>query len=200
MSSFAKTSAVGLVLLSVVPTEVGASLSTFPQRHLLGPSLVFGAPTLAPMAHVLFCLKDRTRCEAPEETFQPVVLTSEKWLELHRVNRQVNGAIRPQVASLDEWLIAPAKGDCNDYAVTKQQRLVAAGWDPRALLLAEVLTADKQHHLVVVVRTQSGDFVLDNLSGQVTHWSRLSYRWLRVQSPENPRFWTHAHKGPALTS
>lgn len=200
MSSFAKTSAVGLVLLSVVPTDVGASLSTFPNRTLIGPPMSFGSPTLAPMAHVRFCLKDAARCKAPGAAFEPVVLTPEKWLELKHVNRQVNAAIRPQMASVDEWLIAPAKGDCNDYAVTKQQQLVSAGWDPRSLLLAEVLTPDKQHHLVLVVRTQSGDFVLDNLSGQIVNWSKLSYNWLRSQSPENPRFWIEVQPRPALAS
>ena len=37
------------------------------------------------------------------------------------------------------------------------------GWPSRALLLAEVVTRWGEHHLVLVVRTRTGDFVADNL-------------------------------------
>ena len=67
----------------------------------------------------------------------------------------------------EEWLISPKAGDCNDYAVTKRHELLARGWPSRALLLAEVIVPSGEHHLVVVVRTNEGDFVLDNLNASV---------------------------------
>ena len=87
-------------------------------------------------------------------------------------------------------MVGPRAGDCNDYAVTKRHELLARGWSARSLLLAEVAIDSGEHHLVLVVRTGDGDFVLDNLSAHIRPWSKMSYRWLRIQSPKNPNYWS----------
>jgi predicted transglutaminase-like cysteine proteinase len=46
-----------------------------------------------------------------------------------------------------------------------------------------------EHHLVLVVRTRSGDLVLDNMTRSVRPWSRVPYRWVRIQTPKNPNYW-----------
>src|SRR5438552_11036795 len=84
----------------------------------------------------------------------------------------------------------PKSGDCNDFAVTKRHELLARGWTSDALLLAEVVTRWNEHHIVLVLRTQDGDFVLDNLDGDVRLRSISSYRWFRIQSPHDPRLWS----------
>ncbi|WWE91844.1 transglutaminase-like cysteine peptidase [Bradyrhizobium symbiodeficiens] len=81
-------------------------------------------------------------------------------------------------------------GDCNDYAVTKRHALLERGWPARALLLAEVVTGSGEHHLILVVRTRSGDVVVDNLNANVRPWSKTNYQWVRMQSPQNPQFWS----------
>jgi predicted transglutaminase-like cysteine proteinase len=90
-----------------------------------------------------------------------VKLTAEHFQELIRVNAQVNSAIRPEPNELgvasERWLIAPACGGCNDYAVTKRHELIARGWPARSLLLAEVVTTWGQHHLVVDQQRRPGD-------------------------------------------
>jgi len=111
-----------------------------------------------------------------------------------RVNAAVNLAIAPQEDDgnvVDEtWRVAPAAGACHDYAVTKRHELIKLGWPSRALLLAEVVIRSGEHHLVLVVRTRAGDFVADNLYPGVRPWSAAPYRWLRIQSPENPMYWS----------
>ncbi len=112
---------------------------------------------------------------------------------MQEVNQRVNTAIRPE-ANLEglrgeKWLLHPASGDCNDYAVTKRHDLIAKGFPARSVLLSEVVTTWGEHHLVVVVRTFSGDLVLDNLSGHIMPWSKKPYRWVRIQSPKNPNYW-----------
>jgi predicted transglutaminase-like cysteine proteinase len=57
------------------------------------------------------------------------------------------------------------------------------------LLLSEVIVGSGEHHLVLVVRTKSGDLVLDNLTSQIKPWSRVPYRWVRIQKPNNSRLW-----------
>jgi predicted transglutaminase-like cysteine proteinase len=155
----------------------------------------FEAPTLPPMAFTLFCLKYENECKPRRMVFRGtrVKLTPERWAQLKDVNHQVNAAIRPQ-ANLEglrgeKWLLHPASGDCNDYAVTKRHELIAKGWPPRSVLLSEVVTTWGEHHLVVVVRTFSGDLVLDNLTENIVSWSKKSYRWVRMQTPKNPNYW-----------
>ena len=156
--------------------------------------LRFGDPTLPPMAYTMFCLHYRDECR-PRLLFRggPVHLTDVRWEDLKEVNETVNSAIIPEPNELDlaaeAWLIDPKRGDCNDYAVSKRHRLLSRGWPQRTLLLSEVVTVWGKHHLVLVVRTQSGDLVLDSLSPQIRPWTRAPYRWIRIQSPSNPRYW-----------
>jgi predicted transglutaminase-like cysteine proteinase len=161
----------------------------------------FGAPALAPMAHTSFCMKYPADCKVQKVMFRGGVLdlTTERRVELTRVNAEVNRAIRPErmnesVAD-EKWLIAPAVGDCNDYAVTKRHELLARGWPARDLLLAEVVVPWGEHHLVLVVRTEDGDLVADNLNKGIRAWNKTGYQWVRVQSPANPTFWA-AVKAP----
>ncbi|MGY3237413.1 MULTISPECIES: transglutaminase-like cysteine peptidase [unclassified Bradyrhizobium] len=156
--------------------------------------LRFGDPTLPPMTHTMFCLQYPDECH-PRQLFRsgPVHLTEARWKELNEVNETVNNAIIPESNELglaaEVWLIDPKRGDCNDYAVSKRHRLSSRGWPQQALLLAEVVTFRDKHHLVLVVRTERGDLVLDSLSPQIVSWTRTPYRWFRIQSPSNPRYW-----------
>jgi predicted transglutaminase-like cysteine proteinase len=152
-------------------------------------------PTLAPVAHAMFCLQYPKDCEGLATSFggNKLKLTAQRWQDLVSVNADVNRRIAPQPNALrsaeEQWEISPRSGDCNDYAVTKRHDLLARGWPSGVLLLAEVVTPSGEHHLVLVVRTKDGDFVLDNLSANVRPWAQIAYRLSRVQSPLNPRFW-----------
>jgi predicted transglutaminase-like cysteine proteinase len=152
-------------------------------------------PALPPFAHTRFCLQYPADCEVRGIVFRGggLRMTLPRWEELTDINRQVNRAIAPEPnlggVAAERWLIHPARGDCNDYAVTKRHELIKRGWPSRALLLAEVVTTWGEHHLVLVVRTKEGDFVADSLHPKVRRWSETPYHWVRVQSPQNPMFW-----------
>jgi len=154
----------------------------------------FETPTLAPMAYTQFCLRYEEECR-PRMTFRggPVRLTAERWDDLKEVNQTVNEDIAPERNELglagEKWLINPDRGDCNDFAVTKRHELLKRGWPARALLLSEVVTRSGEHHLVLVVRAKSGDLVLDNMTSQIKPWSRVPYRWVRIQLPTDTRLW-----------
>lgn len=155
----------------------------------------FGNFTLPPMAYTQFCLRYEDQCKTERIVFRggPVRLTEQRWEDLKEVNKSVNSAIavEPNTEGLagEKWLINPASGDCNDYAVSKRSQLLARGWPARTLLLSEVVTSWGEHHLILVVRTSAGDLLLDNLTPQIRPWSRAPYRWVRVQTPKNPNFW-----------
>ena len=158
-------------------------------------------PTLAPIAFSRFCMQFPDDCRMRHMIFRrprPIVLTDARLQNLLAVNRDVNREIAPQADLGDvvseRWLVSPRAGACHDYAVTKRHELLARGWPSRSLLLAEVVVPSGEHHLVLVVRTDEGDLVLDNLNAGIRTWSRTPYQWVRIQSPGNPNLWsTIAH-------
>jgi predicted transglutaminase-like cysteine proteinase len=165
--------------------------------------MAFGAPVVAPYAHVRFCLAHPGQCERLKVSIRkPVMrLTAERQAWLEGLNRRVNRAIRsrpdPRGPVNDQWSLAPAAGDCDDYAVTKRQALLAAGWPSSAALLVRAQLPDGQFHLVVMLRTDRGDMLLDNLTDTISPWSRPLYRWVDLQSAQDPRIWRRVAYGRA---
>jgi predicted transglutaminase-like cysteine proteinase len=162
---------------------------------LMVKRISFSNFTLPPMAFTQFCLRYAGQCKPQQILFRggPVRLTAERWEDLKDVNNSVNAAIIPERNTEglagEKWLINPASGDCNDYAVTKRAQLLERGWPARDLLLSEVVTPWGEHHLILVVRTSMGDLVLDNMSHQIRPWTRVPYQWVRMQTPKNPNYW-----------
>lgn len=150
--------------------------------------------TLAPMGHVVFCMRHAAECRNDAPDTGPVELTPERFATLKRVNADVNGAIRPRAdrsgpGVIDQWNLAPAAGDCEDYALTKRHRLQAEGWPASALRLATTRTRDGDGHAVLVVRTTSGDLVLDNRTGAILPWTETDLSFIAIQSGADPRLW-----------
>ena len=46
-----------------------------------------------------------------------------------------------------------------------------------------------QGHAVLTVKTTSGDFVPDNLTGEINPWEATGYRFVKRQSQEDPNVW-----------
>lgn len=157
----------------------------------------FKSAVLGPFAYTHFCLRYADDCREHGHAFRrprPVVLTDARLKELAQINQKVNRSIIPHAyindTSYDTWRIAPAQGDCNDYAVTKRHELLARGWPSRSVLLAEVVTTWGEHHLVLVVRTDKQDLVLDNLNANIKTWSKTPYQWVRIESPTYRSLWS----------
>jgi predicted transglutaminase-like cysteine proteinase len=132
---------------------------------------------------------------APEPAAGPAVpppaLGPGLWRKLVQVNTEVNRAIRPQADLAgygvgEHWALPLAEGvaagDCEDYVLEKRRALLALGVPRRALTIAIVTTAQGEDHAVLVVSTRAGDFVLDNLSGQVRRWDEVPYAWRSRQA------------------
>jgi predicted transglutaminase-like cysteine proteinase len=164
--------------------------------------IVVSSPTLAPFQHVRFCLHYPSECKSELRGPDRIDMNAESADLLKRVNHSVNAAINPMVKSYGSdlrngWTIAPASGDCNDYAVTKRHHLIEGGLPAKALRLSVVKTAAGAGHLVLVVATTSGDLVMDNLTDAIRPWNGTNYRWLKIQSSTDARFW-YEIKGPAI--
>ena len=169
-----------------------------------GPStpIVVSSPTLAPFQHVRFCLHYPSECKSEGRESDRIDIDAGISDLLKRVNHEVNTVINPTVKDYGSdlhngWTIAPASGDCNDYAVTKRHDLIESGLPARALRLSVVKTASGTGHLVLVVATTSGDVVMDNLTDAIRPWKSTNYQWLKIQSSTDARFW-YEIKDPAM--
>lgn len=153
-------------------------------------TMPIGGNTTPPIGYVIFCIKNGSDC--PRGTIQPVVvqLTSALRDQLEDVQWHVDRAFRPNAHAQVAWSY-PVDGsaNCTGYALEKRRELIAAGWPPAALLLTTAIAPDKEGHLVLVVRTDQGDLVLDNLSFHVMPWDTLPYRWVARQSETDLSYW-----------
>ena len=166
---------------------------------------VFGV-TPPPYGHVDFCNRDPHECRdgTPEETRRSGKAAA--LAELDRVNRQVNHEISPetdmqQYGVEDYWTIpVSGRGDCEDYALLKRQRLMRAGWPASALLMTVVFDERNEGHAVLTARTADGDFVLDNKTDAIRLWSKTPYQYIMRQSYLNPRIWMSLDPNTAIPS
>jgi predicted transglutaminase-like cysteine proteinase len=159
--------------------------------------MALGRTVVAPIAAIRFCMDNAGECQggAPET----VALTEERWAELEVVNRKVNAAIAPKPdAGPDTWTLGADAGDCDDYAVEKRHELIARGWPASAVTLAVARITGGEFHLVAVVATDRGDYVLDNLHTAVMPWQRTGYGWMMRSEARDPRLW-QAIERPTVT-
>lgn len=190
-----------IIACSLLVVTTGADGRPLPDPHFTVPIEEL-SPALAPFQHVRFCMRYPDDCKIdPTETVE-IELTAAVSDMLDRVNHDVNATIIPEQKSdnfdiNDRWTIDPVAGDCNDYAVTKRHNLLQSGLPARALRLAVVQTTSGIGHLVLVVATTRGNLVLDNLVESIRPWQSTKYRWLKIQSENDARYWYQV-KPPAM--
>lgn len=158
------------------------------------PPMMAASPALAPFQHVRFCQRYPSDCKSNPAEADHIELNAANSELLKSVNRDVNATIVSTVKSYgaelaDGWTIAPSMGDCNDYAVTKRHVLLQRGLPAKALRLSAVRTSSGEGHLVLLVVTTKGELVLDNLTDAIRPWRSTDYRWLKIQSASDARFW-----------
>lgn len=139
----------------------------------------------APLGFLLFCLQSRQYCQ-PQRA-EEVVLSQDMLAHLQSINRTVNRDIRPRNETRDTWSIGVSSGDCEDYALTKRAMLAAAGIPAGALRIG-VGTLGGQDHAVLIVRTNAGDLVLDNMTDAIMSWDRTDIDWIAMSGPD-PMHW-----------
>ncbi|MFK8251443.1 transglutaminase-like cysteine peptidase [Ancylobacter terrae] len=143
----------------------------------------------APDGWKAFCISWPGECRSVPRT-RPVVLTERLWKELELVNRRVNSEIRYVDDPVgDVWSLPVDEGDCEDFVLLKRKRLVERGWPPGALLVTVVVAPDGRGHSLLTVRTDRGEFVLDNNTSRILEWVDTPYTFMSRQSSSNPNQW-----------
>lgn len=150
-----------------------------------------------PFGYIGFCVRNPDECAGGTDTPRPAAMSPEKWLELTQVNDYVNRNVR-QVEDYDlygraEWWAFPDErgGDCEDLALEKRRLLIKRGWAPENLLVSVVREWNGDGHAVLLVKTDRGEFVLDNKNWEVAIWSDTPYQWIKRQSEERPYIWVN---------
>jgi len=154
-----------------------------------------GDVTRAPIGWVEFCVEYKGECDTKASQPRDIVLTPKAWADMVKVNDWVNETIKP-VTDLDHWGVVErwnypddGYGDCEDYVLLKRKMLVKAGWPREALLITVVRDKKGEGHAVLTVKTNRGEFVLDNQENQILAWDKTGYRFVKRQSQSDPNVW-----------
>ncbi len=163
----------------------------------------------APIGWVEFCAEHQTECRTGTSAPRDIVLAPKAWRDLVRVNRLVNDRIKPMTdlehyGVIEKWAYPDdGYGDCEDYVLLKRRLLIEAGWPREALLITVVRDRKGDGHAVLTVKTDQGEFILDNQNEEIVLWSETGYRFVKRQSQSNPNAWVSlgdAHPAPATAT
>ena len=154
-----------------------------------------GEPTRAPIGWIEFCVEYKLECTTKQSTARDVVLTAKVWADMVKVNGWVNNNIKP-VTDLEHWGVVErwnypedGRGDCEDYVLLKRRMLMQAGWPREALLITVVRDKKGDGHAVLTVKTNRGEFILDNQEPEILAWNKTGYRFVKRQSQSDPNAW-----------
>ena len=112
----------------------------------------------------------------------------------------VNATVKPMndydIYGKDEvWAYPRGAGDCEDYVLEKRRDLMSKGISLSDLLITVVRKPDGEGHAVLTVRTDEGDYVLDNLTDAIKPWEETGYRYLKRQSTTHTGRWVTIREG-----
>ncbi|MGC2223042.1 MAG: transglutaminase-like cysteine peptidase [Methylocella sp.] len=170
------------IVLALVASSLGglgaaasASAAPGPARVSYAPA---GGPASVPYGWADFCRRYAGECDGGSLAPLDVNLTPRAMKEIERVDKWVNAHVKP-VPDLEHWGVidqwdypADGKGDCEDYALFKRKILMDEGFPRQALLMTVVKDEHDEGHAILTVKTNAGEFVLDNLNDEVKSWDR----------------------------
>ena len=201
-------SALTIATASGIAAERMASLATGQPNERIVYAAV-GETTRAPIGWVEFCIEYKSECATRASAPRDIVLTAKTWDDLVKVNNWVNDSIKP-MTDVDHWgaverwnLPDDGIGDCEDYVLLKRKMLMQAGWPREALLITVVRDKKGEGHAVLTVKTNRGEFVLDNQETEVLAWNKTGYKFVKRQSQSDQNLWValgEPRGAPAIVS
>jgi predicted transglutaminase-like cysteine proteinase len=187
--------------MAVVSLTTAQAANERPLFISVGPS------ARAPIGWTDFCAQAPRECDGRPLEARDVVLSQKAWKDLVRINKWVNDSIKP-MTDMDHWGVIErwsypddGYGDCEDYVLLKRRMLLQAGWPRQALLITVVRDLKGEGHAVLTVKTDKGEFILDNQEDQILVWSETSYHYVKRQSQADQNVWVSlGDNRPALAT
>jgi predicted transglutaminase-like cysteine proteinase len=141
-------------------------------------------------AWVKFCEQLPAECAIDPSEPAFVTLTPAVWTAIVSVNRRVNGKVKPLTDKehwgvVDRWEFPDdGYGDCEDYQLLKRRTLAGKGLSRRAMRMTVVIDEIGEGHAVLMIRTDRGDYILDNKTSAVLPWDQTGYTFVKRESQE----------------
>ena len=188
-----RRAAAGVVLLTSLAALLAAPTASVAQER--AAFIAVGAVTTPPIGWAEFCIDYAPECDTRPSLPRDVALSTRAWAELKRINVAVNTSVKP-MTDMDHWGVVErwnypddSYGDCEDYALRKRKLLMAAGWPREALLMTVVRDQNGNGHAILTVKTDRGEYILDNQTNDVLLWADTGYRFVKRQSQSDPNVW-----------
>ena len=141
-------------------------------------------------AWVQLCRETPAECGVDVSERPVIALSPEVWQALVVVNREVNERIKA-VSDRDHWgvedrwnLPDDGAGDCEDIQLLKRKILIERGLPRRAMRMAVVIDEEGGGHAVMMVRTDRGDFILDNRRPNILPWTQTGYVYVKAEGQD----------------
>jgi len=200
----------GLALVTVLLGVSGKAHAGEARAHVREARVAYASvieTTHPPIGWVEFCAENADQCQGGPSQPRDIVMSPTVWHDLLKVNRWVNETIKP-MTDMEHWgvvekwsLPTDGYGDCEDYVLMKRKMLIDAGWPREALLITVVRDKKDDGHAVLTVKTDKGEFVLDNQNENVVAWTETGYRFVKRQSQSDPNVWVSLGDGhPAVST
>ncbi|WP_424627216.1 transglutaminase-like cysteine peptidase [Bradyrhizobium sp. SYSU BS000235] len=180
--------------LAIVASLIGMTAAA----HAAGERVLYaslGDTARSPIGWVEFCADHPGDCRGGATQARDIVMTQAAWKDLVRVNRWVNDTVKP-ITDQDHWGViekwsypTDGYGDCEDYVLLKRKMLIDAGWPREALLITVVRDKKGEGHAVLTVKSDKGEFILDNQNEDIVAWTDTGYRFVKRQSQTDQNTW-----------
>jgi predicted transglutaminase-like cysteine proteinase len=142
----------------------------------------------APYAWSDLCRRSPAECRVDVNEPERAEMTPKLWKAMTTLNARINREVEA-ITDEDHWgvvdrwdLPEDGKGDCEDFALLKRKRLAEIGVPRRAMLMTVVIDEENAGHAVLMIRTDRGDFILDNKRNAVLPWSQTGYVYVKRES------------------
>jgi predicted transglutaminase-like cysteine proteinase len=154
-----------------------------------------------------FCRRQPQECAI--DVSEPVIirLNQELWGTIVGVNERVNRTIlavtdQDHWGEVDRWDYPDdGLGDCEDIQLLKRKLLIEAGLPRRALRMTVVIDEQGAGHAVLMVRTDHGEFILDNKRDAVLAWQGTGYHYVKREGDESAAWvWLGTKVAPIVTA
>ena len=178
-------SIVGLVAAIFAAPASAQNVASLPAASAPATSLGEARPVLA---WTDFCRRLPAECAVDLGEPAAIAMSPKVWQAIVGVNRRVNATIRAQTDQdhwgvPDSWDIpSDGIGDCEDFQILKRKLLAESGLPRRAMRLTVVIDEKGEGHAVLTIRTDRGDFILDNKTNAVLPWHHTGYTFVKRES------------------
>jgi predicted transglutaminase-like cysteine proteinase len=189
----------GLVLALTVASSTSGSAANRQTASRAMPTratfISVGHAALTPYGWADFCQRYAGECHPGRREARDAQLDPETWSAIRRVNLLVNSMVKPMsdldhYSVVDRWdLPTDGYGDCEDYVLLKRKLLLEEGLPRSSLLVTVVKDENGDGHAILTVKTDKGEFILDNMRDAIHAWDEVPYRFVKRQSQEDEDTW-----------